>query len=104
MPGGPTDPEIILNAIAAGAVHDADRFAFGLGGGGPRVRFGLVASGPLPSAAWGLSTSGTIGIDADTFARLTIASVIEGTGGALLIDRQRFVLVEIEGMAELVPA
>jgi hypothetical protein len=103
MPGGPTDPEIILNAIAAGAVHDDNRLAFGPVAA--RVRFGLVNTGPLgPSAAWGLSTSGTIGIDADTFARLASASVIEGTGGALLIDRQRFVLVEIEGMAELVPA
>lgn len=102
MPGGPTDPEILLNAIAAGAVHEADRIAFGPVAA--RVRFGLVTTGPLPSASWGLSTSGTIGIDADTFTKLASASVIEGSGGALLIDRMRFVLVEIEGMAELVPA
>lgn len=101
MPGGPTDPEILLQAIAAGAVHDADRFAFGTS---PRLRFGLARTGPVGPAAWHLSTSGTIGIDADTFAKLASAERIEGVPGVLLIERLRFVLAEVDGMAELEPA
>jgi hypothetical protein len=102
MPGGPTDPEILLNAIAAGAVHDDDRLAFGPVAA--RVRFGLVNTGPLPSAAWGLSTSGTIGIDADTFAKLAASEPIEGVPGVRLINRMRYALEPVDGMAELVPA
>lgn len=101
MPGGPTDPEILLQAIAAGAVHDADRFGFGAS---PRVRFGLVRTGPFGGAAWHLSTLGAIGIDADTFAKLANAQPIEGVPGVLLIERMRYELIEADGMAELEPA
>ena len=51
-----------------------------------------------------LNAAAAVRVDADTFAKLASAERIEGVPGVLLIERLRFVLAEVDGMAELEPA
>ena len=96
LPGGPTDPENVLNAIRNGATWRESRIAVA------SIDFNLHAIG----GRWEVSTArGGCRISVDTLAKLVGATTNEREPGCLrLADGLRYRLDAVDGWAELAPA
>jgi hypothetical protein len=94
LPGGPTDPENVLNAIRNGATWRESLIYLA---GAP---FSLHAEG----GKWELSPRLGVRMNEDTFARLHKVTTNPREPGYLRLDGLRYRLDAIDGWAELVPA
>ena len=94
LPGGPTDPEAILNAIRNGATwRESLIYVSG-------QAFSLHTDG----GRWQVSPRLGVRITFDTFERLRRATTNEREPGYLRVDGLRYRLDAVDGWAELAPA
>lgn len=94
LPGGPTDPENVLNCIRTGATwRDSLIYVAAQG-------YSLHADG----GKWTLSTRLGTRISLDTFERLHSATTNEREPGYVRIEGLRYRLDLVNGWAELAPA
>lgn len=89
MPGGPTDPEVILNAIHAGCGWSSNHL----------VVAGVDQWPAVDGARWTLSTSPAVLLDLDTYTKLARGTL--SRGGFVTVDGLRYQLdsVTVNGSA-----